>query len=191
MAPPPKVDRTERQRLRRREALERVMDRVEAGEDPGAPELLTASGLATRSLADPESLFFHDHGEWVAGLAQALEQAGLAEACLAMARHREADRDHWLRRLALVEAQPRLRARRALLDLDYLAVFGAHFRRWGAGGVHGERVADLEAACLFGALEGAHRLWLRGGGSPILPVLIQEALAVVWPALYAHARRHA
>ena len=190
MAPAPKVDRAERQRLRRREALERVMDRVEAGEDPGAPELLLVSGLATRALADPESLFFHDHGEWVAGLAEALERAGLAEACLAMARHREEDRDHWLRRLALVEAQPRLRARRALLDLDYLAVLGAHFRRWGAGGTQGERVADLEAACAFGAIQGAHRLWLQGGGSPVLPVLTQEALGVVWPALYAHARRY-
>jgi len=187
----PKVDRAERQRLRRREALERAMDRVEAGEDPGSPELLLASGLTTRAFADPESLFFHDHGEWVAGLAEATERSGLAEACLALARHREEDRQHWLRRLALVEAQPRLRARRAVLDLDYLAMLGAHFLRWGAGGVHGERVAELEAACLYGAIQGAHRLWLQGSGAPILPVLMQEALAVVWPALYAHARRHA
>ena len=30
----------------------------------------------------------------------------------------------------------------------------------------------------------------RGGGRPLLPVLVQEALALLWPALYAHARRH-
>jgi hypothetical protein len=183
--------KADRQSLRRRQALERAMDRVEAGElDAGAPELLDQPGLASRAFADPESLFFHDHGAWVAGLGEALELSGLAEACLAMARHMQEDRDHWLRRLALVEAEPRLRARRAALDLDYLAVFGAHFRRWGAGGVHGERVADLEAACLLGALQGAQRLWVRNGGSPILPVLVQEALGVVWPALYVHARRY-
>jgi len=27
-------------------------------------------------------------------------------------------------------------------------------------------------------------------GRPVLPVLVQEALALLWPALYAHARRH-
>ena len=182
--------RSDQRSLKRRLALERVMDQVEAGADPGGPELLLHSGLATRAFADPESLFFHDHGEQVAGLAELLERSGLVEACLAQARHLEEDRDHWLRRLALVEAQPRLRARRALLDLEYLAVYGAHFRRWGAAGAHGERVADLEAACLLGAVQGAHRLWVRGGGAPALPVLMQEALGVIWPALYAHARRH-
>ena len=182
--------KADRRSLKRRLALERAMDQVEAGADPGAPELLLESGLATRAFADPESLFFHDHGEQVAGLAELLERSGLVEACLALARHLEEDRDHWLRRLAMVEAQPRLRARRAVLDQEYLAVFAAHFRRWGAGGVQGERVADLEAACLLGALQGAQRLWVRGGGSPILPVLMQEALGVIWPALYAHARRY-
>ena len=183
--------KVDRQALRRRQALERAMDRVEAGElDPGAPELLDQPGLATRAFADPESLFFHDHGMWVEGLGEACERSGLAEACLAMARHLEEDRDHWLRRLALVEREPRLRARRAELERDYLAVLAVHFRRWGAGGVHGERVAELEAACMLGALQGAQRLWVQGGGTPILPVLMQEALAVIWPALYAHARRH-
>ena len=166
------------------------MDQVEAGADPGDPELLLQSGLATRAFADAESLFFHDHGEQVAGLAEVLERSGLVEACLALARHLEEDKGHWLRRLALVEAQPRLRARRAALDEDFLAVFGEHFRRWGAAGVHGERVAEFEAACLLGALQGAQRLWVRGGGAPALPVLMQEALGVIWPALYAHARRY-
>ena len=56
-----------------------------------------------------------------------------------------------------------------------------------------------EAACIhldfsqtrtLAALRGAERLWVRGGGRPVLPVLVQEALAVLWPALYGHARRH-
>ena len=166
------------------------MDLVAGGVDPGAPDILAGSGLATRAMADPESLFFHDHGDLVAAFGECLERAGLLEACLALARHLEEDRDHWLRRLAAVEAEPRLRARRAALELDYLAVLAAHFRRWGAGGTQGERVAELEASCLLGALQGAQRLWLRGQGRPVLPVLVQEGLAVLWPALYAHARRH-
>jgi hypothetical protein len=176
--------RQDRQRQQRRDELERAMARVEAGEDLGEP------GLATRAFAEPESLFFPEHGELVAGLAEVLAGEGLVEACLALARHLEEDREHWLRRLTLVEANPRLRAWRAALDLDYLAVFSAHFRRWGAAGVQGERVADLEASCTLGALQGALRLWVRSGGRPVLPVLMQEALAVLWPALYAHARRH-
>jgi hypothetical protein len=183
--------KVDRQRLRRRQALERAMDAVASGAlPPWAPELLDQPGLASRAFADPESLFFHDHGEWVAGLGEAMERQGLAEACLAMARAMEEDRGHWLRRLALVEAEPRLRARRALLELDYLTLFSAHFRRWGAAGVQGERVAEFEAASLLGAIQGAQRLWLRGAGSPILPVLMNEALAVLWPALYGHARRY-
>jgi hypothetical protein len=176
--------RQDRQRQQRREELDRAMARVEAGEELGAP------GLVTRAFADPESLFFPEHGELVAGLAEVMAGQGLVEACLALARHLEEDREHWLRRLALIEAHPRLRAWRAVLDLDYLAALSAHFRHWGAGGVQGERVADLEASCVLGGLQGALRLWVQSGGRPVLPVLMQEALAVLWPALYAHARRH-
>ena len=79
--------RQERQRQQRREALERAMELVASGMDAGSKELLAGSGLATRTFADPESLFFHDHGEWVAGFGEVLEAAGLVEACLAMARH--------------------------------------------------------------------------------------------------------
>jgi len=149
-----------------------------SGDPPGA--LLPAT----------RELFFHDHADLVRGLAEALERAGLAEACLALARHLEEDRDHWLRRLARIQADPALAARRAELDRDYLEVFAEHFRRWGAAGVQGERLADLEAGLALAAWHGAERLWLRGQGRPALPVLAQEALAVVWPALYGHARRH-
>jgi len=137
-----------------------------------------------------EALFFHDHAELVRGLGEAVERSGLAEALQALARHLEEDRDHWLRRLERIEADPALRARRAALDQDYLELFAAHFGRWGAAGPQGERIAQLEAALLLAALRGAERLWVRGGGRPVLPVLVQEALAVLWPALYGHARRH-
>jgi hypothetical protein len=161
--------RQERQEQQRREALERAM----AIPEPGA-----------------EALFFHDHTELVRGLGEAVERSGLAEALQALARHLEEDRDHWLRRLERIEADPALRARRAALDQDYLDLFAAHFGRWGAAGPQGERIAQLEAALLLAALRGAERLWVRGGGRPVLPVLVQEALAVLWPALYGHARRH-
>jgi len=161
--------RQERQIQQRREALERAMELPEAG---------------------PEELFFHDHADLVRGLAESLERAGLPEACQALARHLEEDRDHWLRRLERIEAEPALRARRAALDQDYLELFAGHFGRWGAGGSQGDRTAQLEACLLLAALRGAERLWVRGHGRPILPVLVQEALALLWPALYAHARRH-
>lgn len=140
--------------------------------------------------AGAEALFFHDHADLVRGLAEALERSGLAEACQALARHLEEDRDHWLRRLERIHAEPALRARQAELDQDYLELFAEHFRRWGAAGSHGERVAALEACLLLAALRGAGRLWVQGQGRPVLPVLVQEALAVLWPALYGHARRY-
>jgi len=137
-----------------------------------------------------ESVFFHDHADLVRGLAEALEGAGLAEACQALARHLEEDREHWLRRLERIAAEPALRARQAELDRDYLELFAGHFRRWGAAGSQGERVAELEASLTLAALRGAERLWVQGMGRPVLPVLVQEALAVLWPAIYGHARRH-
>ncbi len=152
------------------------MGRLEAG-DPQA------------ALASAD-LFFHDHADLVHGLAEALAGAGLVEACQALARHLEEDREHWLRRLERVEAEPALRARRCALDQDYLEVFAEHFRRWGAAGVQAERLAELEGGLALAALRGAQRLWVRGQGRPVLPVLVQEALALLWPALYAHARRH-
>ena len=136
------------------------------------------------------SLFFHDHADLVRGLGESLERAGLPEACQALARHLEEDRDHWLRRLERIEADPGLRARRAELDRDYLELLTAHFGRWGAAGPQGDRTAQLEACLLLAALRGAERLWVAGRGRPVLPVLMQEALALVWPALYGHARRH-
>ena len=161
--------RQERQEQQRREALERAL---------AIPEL------------GAEALFFHDHAGLVRGLGEAVERSGLAEALQALARHLEEDRDHWLRRLERIEADPALRGRRAALDQDYLDLFAAHFGRWGAAGPQGERIAQLEAALLLAALRGAERLWVRGGGRPVLPVLVQEAMALVWPALYAHARRY-
>ena len=140
--------------------------------------------------AGEPSLFFHDHADLVRGLGESLDRAGLEEACQALARHQEEDREHWLRRLARIEAEPALRARRAELDRDYLELFTAHFGRWGAAGAQGERIAQLEATLLLAALRGAERLWVQGQGRPVLPVLMQEALALVWPALYGHARRH-
>ena len=65
--------------------------------------------------AGAEDLFFHDHADLVRGMAEALDRTGLEEACQAMARHLEQDRDHWLRRLERIEAEPALRAQRAVL----------------------------------------------------------------------------
>lgn len=74
-----------------------------------------------------------------------------------------------------------LRARRE--DRGHLALYTAHFQRWGAAGPAGERSAALEAGALLGALHTAERLWLAAQGRPPLPVLVQEALALLWPAL--------
>jgi len=146
-------NRQERQQQKRREALERAMGQLEAG--------AAEAGLASADL------FFHDHVDLVRGLGEALAGAGLAEACQALARHLEEDREHWLRRLERIAAEPVLRARHAELDRDYLEVFAGHFRRWGAAGSQGERVAELEACLLLAALRGAERLWVEGGGRPV------------------------
>jgi hypothetical protein len=188
--------RLERQRLQRRSLLERAMDQVAADGfevlDPDAAA--REAGLTLRSLGRlhrKEDIFFPEHGETLMLLGEMLEGAGLLETCLALARFQEEDRDHWLRRLAFIDAQPRLRAYRVLLDRDYRALFSDHFRRWGAGGPAGERQAAFEAACVLAAFREAERQWVEGNGRPLLPVLVHEALAVLWPALYAHARRHA
>lgn len=174
--------RQERQLQKRRETLDRAMDLLEAGAPPGA--------MHVRSQAELEAVFFHDHADLVRGMAEVLDRAGLVDAFQALARHQEEDRDAWLRRLGHLEAHPALRARRAELERDYQKALSAHFRRWGAAGTQGERICDLEATLALAALRGAERLWVEGRGRPVLPVLVQEALAVLWPALYAHARRH-
>jgi len=165
-----------RQLQKRRDALLRELEETREG--------------SVRAQAEREAVFFHDHADLVSGLAEVLGRTGLPEACQALAAHLEEERDLWLRRLERVEADPALRARRAELDRDYLGVLAAHFRRWGAAGTQGERIADLEAGLALAALRTAERLWVQGGGRPTLPVLVQEALAVLWPALYGHARRH-
>jgi hypothetical protein len=172
--------RQERQRQQRRLLLERAMDCA------AADALERQEGQAP--LAD---VFFPEHQETLALLGEMLERVGLQETCLALARHQEEDRDHWLRRLAFIEADPGLRARREVLDRDYLGLYTTHFQRWGAAGPAGERSAAFEAGSLLGALRTAERLWVAGQGRPPLPVLVQEALALLWPALYPHVRRHA
>jgi len=157
------------------------------------PERLAQlSGLPLRILnrvANPEDLFFPEHGELLGTLPTMLEKVGLAEACMGLARFQEDERDHWLRRLRLIEAEPRLQLRRRELDLEIQAIFAAHFRRWGVAGAQGERSAELESAFVMAALREAEHLWLRGNGRPMLPVLAKEALGLLWPALYAHARK--
>jgi len=39
-------------------------------------------------------------------------------------------------------------------------------------------------------LREAERLWVAGNGRPMLPVLVHEALGLLWPALYPQAKRH-
>ncbi len=184
--------RLERQRLQRRALLERVMDRAALegfdALDPG--ELAHELGGGLRSPGRVEDLFFPEHGETLTLLGEMLERVGLLETCLALARHQQEEQEHWLRRLAFIENQPRLQAHRLRLERDLQAVLAAHFERWGAAGPLGERTASFEAACVLSALREAERLWVAGNGRPALPVLVHEALSVLWPALYAHARRH-
>jgi hypothetical protein len=172
--------RQDRKRQGHREALERALGALESGGGEALP--VSVEGL--------RQAFFFDHGDLVRGLAEVLDRQGLSAAFDALARHLEEDGELWRRRLRALEAEPALRALRAELEADYREVLAAHFRRWGAAGVHGERTADLEAALALAALRGAERLWVQGNGRPVMPVLAQEALGVLWPALYAHARRH-
>lgn len=187
--------RREKVEVQGRALLERALDLLESeGWEALVPERLAQlSGLPLRSMgraAEPEDLFFPEHAELLDTLQAMLEKLGLAETCMAMARFQEDERDHWLRRLRVIEAEPRLRLRRGDLDREIQACLAAHFRRWGTAGPQGERSAELEAAFVITALRGAERLWVQGKGRPTLPVLVQEALALLWPALYPHVRRN-
>lgn len=156
--------------------------------------LAEAAGYPLRSLSQrltaAEDLFFLDHDDLVASLATALREVGLLEALMAYARHLEDERELWLRRLAAQRSDARLRGRASELESDYLACLAAHFRHWGAAGAMGERAAEFEAAALLGALRRAEGLWLEGRGRPQLPVLLHEALVLLWPALYPHQKRN-
>ncbi|HJV48851.1 MAG TPA: hypothetical protein VJ549_06220 [Geothrix sp.] len=184
--------RQDRARTQRRVALARALERAES-EGLGAlvAELPDrATGLNARDLeAQPLDLLFLDEDDLRIWFFEALDAAGLLEAALGWARHLEEESDLWRRRLRLNHLEPRLRARRAELDEAWRAQLREHFRRWGAAGVAGERVACLEADLALAALRSAERLWMEGGGRPLLPILVQEALATAWPALYAHARK--
>lgn len=142
-----------------------------------------------QGLHAAEALFFHDHADFLEGIREVVEEVGLAEALLSMARHQQEDRDHWLRRLALIQREPRLRAHRARLDEDFRALLEAHFQRWGAAGHPGLRASAFEAALALGIYREAERQWVAGDGRPVLPVLVQEGLSTLWPALYQHLRR--
>ncbi len=151
-------------------------------------EAIGSRGLVSR-LPDPEALFFYDHAEILEGLREALGRFAVLEALLAYGEHMEEDRDLWLRRLAAVRAEPRLRARQSLLDEALRQVFADHFRRWGAADPAGLRSCELEAWAVLGVVNGAQALWLEGNGRPTLPVLLHEAMVLLWPSLYPHQRK--
>ena len=185
--------RIERLQVQRRTLLARALEQAEReGLEALVPEALARSeGLPLRSLGpEPEDLFFLDEDDLRSAFAAVLDHAGLLEAAMAWARYLQEDSDLWRRRLALTAREPRLRLRRLALDEAWRGMLADHFARWGAAGPAGERAADLEADLTFAALRGAERRWIEGGGRPQLPVLAHEALAQLWPALYAHARRH-
>jgi hypothetical protein len=184
--------RRERTRVQRLGMLLRALELAEAGglETLSPESLARAEGFPVRSLSpDPEDLFFPDEVDLRTGFGEVLGEAGLLEAALAWARHLQEDEALWRRRLALVAQEPRLGQRRRRLDEAWRALLEDHFRRWGAAGPAGERQAGVEADLVLAALRGAERRWCEGGGRPVLPVLAQEALALLWPALYAHARK--
>lgn len=185
--------RSERLQVQRRNLLVRALEQAERdGLGVLVPEALARSeGLPLRSLGpEPEDLFFPDEDDLRSAFAAVLDHAGLLEAALAWARHLQEEGDLWRRRLALVGREPRLRLRRLVLDEAWRDMLVRHFARWGAAGPAGERVAALEAELTLAALRGVERRWVEGNGRPQLPVLAHEALAQLWPALYAHARRN-
>lgn len=184
--------RQERLRSQRRNLLLRALERAEAGGLEGLvpAELVRAEGFPLRGLGpDPEDLFFPEEADLREGFAQVLAQAGLLEAALAWARHLQEEEGLWRRRLELCAREPRLARRRTALDEGWRDLLREHFQRYGAPGPAGERVAALEAGLVLAALRGAERLWAEGGGRPLLPVLVHEALALLWSALYVHARK--
>lgn len=185
--------RLERQRQQFRETLVRALDVLEREgmeglELPALGEAAGSRALLNR-LPDPEALFFYDHTEILEGLREALGRFAVLEALLAYGEHMEADRDLWLRRLAAVHSEPRLRARQSLLDEELHQVLADHFRRWGAADPAGLRSCELEAWAVLGAVKGAQALWREGNGRPTLPVLLHEAMVLLWPSLYPHQRR--
>lgn len=169
------------------------MDGLGAGPLEALPPEILADARGLRSLGTglsaAEALFFHDHGALLESLGGVLASAGLREALVAMARYQQEDRDHWLRRLDLLAREARLRAQRDTLDQDYRALLEGHFRRWGAAGLAGERASAQQAALVWAAYREAERQWVAGNGRPVLPVLVDEALVLLWPALYPHLRR--
>jgi hypothetical protein len=184
--------RQERLRSQRRALLLRAVEGAEAGGlsslVPG--DLARVEGLPIRSLGpDPEDLFFPDEADLREAFAGVLQEAGLLEAALAWARHLQEEGDLWRRRLVLCAREPRLALRRAVLDEAWRELLAAHFLRWGAAGPAGERHARVEADLALAALRSAGELWRESGGRPVLPVLVHEALAILWPALYTHARK--
>lgn len=184
--------RRQREEGQRRALLMRALALAEEGGLAAAlpGEVARLEGFPLRSLGpDPEDLFFPDETDLRTGFGEILAQAGLLEAALAWAHHLEEEGELWRRRLALQHREPRLRVRRGVLDEAWGAMLEAHFLRWGAAGPAGERAGRLEAALVLAALRGAEGLWWQGNGRPRLPVLVQEALALLWPALYAHARK--
>lgn len=184
--------RRQREEGQRRTLLVRALALAEdGGLEAALPgEVARLEGFPLRSLGpDPEDLFYPDETDLRTGFGEILAQAGLLEAALAWAHHLEGEGELWRRRLALQHREPRLRARRGVLDEAWGEMLEAHFLRWGAAGPAGERTSKLEAALVLAALRGAEGLWWQGNGRPRLPVLVQEALALLWPALYAHARK--
>ena len=179
--------RAERAQADRRVLLQRAVAQLEA-EGWGALAPLAETGL--RSLDEqPEGLLFLDEDDLRDGFLAVLGEAGLVRAVEAWAAHLEEEGELWRRRLRLQVREPRLAARRAELDEAWRQGLRAHFTRWGAAGPAGARTSALEAELVLAALRGAQRLWVEGQGRPVLPVLAQEALATLWPALYAHARK--
>jgi hypothetical protein len=184
--------RQERLRSQRRALLLRAVEGAEARGLAGLvlEDLARVEGLPLRSLGpEPEDLFFPDETDLREAFAGILGEAGLLEATQAWARHLQEEGDLWRRRLGLCIREPRLALRRAALDEAWRELLAAHFLRWGAAGPAGERHARVEADLTLAALRSAERRWLEGGGRPILPVLAHEALAILWPALYTHARK--
>lgn len=145
-------------------------------------------GVSTENLDAPRTLILNALASLDEAFDAALATLGLAEACMALARHLESDAARWQRLLQAVVSDPTLQAARNRHQQVRLNALIRHFETWEAATPEGQRAARFQAAWVVATLQTLEDTWVRQHGRPILPVLMHEGLALLWPALYQRVR---
>jgi len=148
---------------------------------------LISSRTFYRYFPAKEDLVFHGFPDSVELLRREVRMSRgrllnrLRHASVTLSQVLESDRQAWIRRFNLILSVPSLRARDIIVNERYEEVFREVILEEWPDTIEMRQKSQLLAGAIMGGIQTAIKMWVRGHGSPSLPILANSVFDTLEP----------